>query len=58
MKPLYAHYFAGTDRKVLAITDQPALAGETIEEIKEIEVPDEAEARRIAAECGAKCWNF
>lgn len=49
-----AHYTATKTRKFLTIVlpGQPYGAGEIIS------VSGKAEARKIAAERGAKCWNF
>lgn len=47
-----AHYFAGRGRKILIISETVRPVGE------EIEVSGKIEARRIAGERGAKCWNF
>lgn len=48
-----AHYFAGRGRKYVVISD-----GFSPVRGLEINVSGKAEARRIAAEHGAKCWNF
>lgn len=47
-----AHYFASRAVKRLIISTDLRPVGETIV------VSGKAEARRIAAERGAKCWNF
>lgn len=56
--PLYAHYFECEAGKVLAITEQPVLAGEFGADIRDIDVASEAEARRIAAERNITPLNF
>jgi nitrous oxide reductase accessory protein NosL len=47
-----AHYFASRKIKFVVISDTVRPIGE------KIAVSGKAEARRIAAERGAKCWNF
>lgn len=47
-----AHYFATRTRKIVIISATERPVGE------EIEVSGKTEARRIAAERGARCWNF
>ncbi len=56
---LTAHYFAGrvsgTPVKYLIIAEGPSLRGN---EGERINVAGKVEARKIAAERGAQCWNF
>ncbi len=52
----FAHFYSKTSRKPaeLLLTD-----GHSIDQYAiSIAVADKREARRIAAERGAKCWNF
>jgi len=53
---MYAHYYATTHRKVVVISNSPAPRFGT--PCEEIVVSGKVEARRIAAERGARCWNF
>lgn len=52
----FAHFFAKTSRKPaeLILTDSPRLGGFDTT----ICVSGKAEARRIARQRNAKCWNF
>lgn len=50
--PLTAHYFASRTEKVLVIAEGPKPVGERIP------VSGKIEARKIAAERGARPWNF
>lgn len=52
---LTAHYFASRTTKVLVIAEGPSLRGG---EGERIPVAGKIEARKIAAERGAQCWNF
>jgi hypothetical protein len=50
---MFAHYTASRKIKTLTISDNNrGIGGE------EIAVSGKVEARRIAAERGAQCWNF
>lgn len=46
------HYFAGRGRRIVIISPDLRPIGE------EIEVSGKIEARQIAADRGAHCWNF
>lgn len=53
---IFAHYFTGRGRKFVCFTlTSPALSNGVLDEIN---VSGKAEARKIAAERGAVCWNF
>lgn len=57
MNELTAHYGnAPKGKKILIIAKGPSITFEN--RIAEIEVKGKVEARKIAAERGAKCWNF
>ena len=47
-----AHYYASRTHKKLVIEEDFRT------KIEEIEVSGKVEARKIAADRGAKCWNF
>ena len=51
---LTAHYYASRKVRHLVIRED-AQNGQPVEQI---DVAGKTEARRIAAERGAKCWNF
>lgn len=50
-----AQYFTSGKKRLLVLSDVSAGYGIDCESVK---VADKAEARKIAAERGAKCWNF
>lgn len=49
---MYAHYFQTKGRRFVVISATVRPVGE------EIDVASKVEARRIAGERGARCWNF
>ena len=51
----FAHFYATKSRKLLLITPTPNMA---VGPVETIEVSGIREARKIAAERSAKCWNF
>lgn len=52
-----AHYFASRKEKVLLIYRGPSMR--LIDDrVAEIKVAGKIEARKIAAQYGAQCWNF
>lgn len=51
---LFAHYTASRSRKELYLTETPSL----LNLVEVVVVAGKAEARRIADERHAVCWNF
>ncbi len=52
-----AHYFASRTKKTVIINRGPSLRGHA-NVVAEIAVSGKVEARKIAAQYGATCWNF
>jgi hypothetical protein len=63
---MFAHYTATKVRKTVTITCVPTLSHSLIwhqgvecqNRVAEIVVSGKVEARKVAAEHGARCWNF
>jgi hypothetical protein len=54
---MFAHYTATSKLKTVTITRTPSLQyGDN--RLTEIVVSGKTEARKVAAEHGAQCWNF
>jgi hypothetical protein len=54
---MFAHYTAISKFETVTITRTPSLQyGDN--RVAEIVVSGKAEARKVAAEHGARCWNF
>ena len=51
-----AHYFFSRNRKIVIIARGPSIVGDN--RVAEIEVSGKIEARKIAAQYNAQCWNF
>lgn len=60
MSQLTAHYFAGRRNnqpvRELIIANGPSIAEPNV--VARMDVAGKAEARKIAAQRGAQCWNF